>query len=432
MTTSQIHECFLISSGICTDTRDIKKGCIFFALKGGNFNGNDFALQALVLGASFVVVDEAHEPCKGLILVDDVLSCLQALANYHRNQLNCPVLAVVGSNGKTTTKELLQVVLANKFKVCATKGNLNNHIGVPLTLLSADLDVEFVLVEMGANHQKEITFLCGIAEPDCGLITNIGLAHLEGFGGVEGVRAGKTELYHYLNTRDKLVFFNHDEPSIAEFGDTLKNKVSYGSGSDVIVKETGSENDFLFLDVEIPQAAHHIQTMLFGGYNVNNVLTAVAVGNYFGLSIEAIVGGIESYEPDNNRSQVKQTVRGNSVVMDAYNANPTSMAHAINNFSAINSDKCVYVLGDMLELGDQSFDEHLKLLKVLCPLPGVKYLVGKEFGKHKWYFEHNEKLIFFAEVNELVIALTHARIVNSRVLIKGSRGIALEQAEVEL
>lgn len=432
MTVTQLHDIFLKSTGVCTDTRSVKKGSIFFALKGENFNGNKYALNALDSGSLFAVVDEKVEGDSRFILVRDVLCTLQDLANYHRKQLQCPVLAIVGSNGKTTTKELLAQVLRKKYDVCATRGNLNNHIGVPLTILSAKLETEFLLIEMGANHQKEIDSLCCIAEPDYGLIVNIGLAHLEGFGGVEGVKKGKTELYRYLNKECKLIFFNNDEASIKEFNEGLKKVQHYGAGTNVQVLNTTSNQDLLYLKVEIDKNSYAVRSQLFGGYNINNILTALAVGRYFEVDTLQMVLAIEEYLPDNNRSQVKITDKENYVVLDAYNANPTSMLNAIKEFSGLYDSNTYYILGDMLELGDASSYEHLKILTMLDSLDGDKYLVGGEFAKHKPVYDDNLNFRFYENVNSLMVDLNDLNICKSNILIKGSRGVALEKSLREL
>ncbi|MFT6717555.1 MAG: UDP-N-acetylmuramoyl-tripeptide--D-alanyl-D-alanine ligase [Saprospiraceae bacterium] len=432
MTIAQLHDNFLKSSGVCTDTRSITKNSIFFALKGGNFNGNKYAINALESGCLLAVVDEDVGSHEGLVLVDDVLSALQDLASYHRNKLQCPVLAIVGSNGKTTTKELLLGVLSKKYNVCATKGNLNNHIGVPLTILTAKLDTGFLLVEMGANHQGEIKILCEIAKPDHGVLANIGLAHLEGFGGIEGVKKGKTELYRYLNKVNGLVFFNNDEPSIQEFKDYISEIHSYGVETDVRVGSVSISDGSLHLEVMIEIAPCTVRSKLFGEYNVNNILTAMAVGHYFKVDTKKMVSAIEDYTPENNRSQLKITSNQNILVLDAYNANPTSMSNAIQEFSKLNNGSNYYILGDMLELGSESAKEHLKILTSLNSKKGIKLLVGEEFAIHKFAYGKNDDFHFFDDVVSLKLELRNLNIRKANILIKGSRGVALEKTLPEL
>lgn len=395
---------------------------MFFALKGGNFNGNEFAVKALSLGCAFVVVDEDVKEDSKVIRVKDVLETLQELANYHRSQLSCPVLALTGSNGKTTTKELIAAVLSERFKVHATAGNFNNHIGVPLTILSAPLNTEVLVVEMGANHQKEIAKLCEIAAPDYGLISNIGLAHLEGFGGVEGVKKGKTELYDYLLKNKGVILFNNDEKSIQEFKGRLKNHVEYGTGTKVIVTDTTSRRGLLSVTLSIDGVQHELSTQLFGAYNVNNILTAAAIGSYFKVDQKSIVKALSSYAPANSRSEVKQTEKGNYIVLDAYNANPTSMQHAVKEFGELADENAVFILGDMLELGEESEKEHLFLLDVLRSYKGEKYLVGSRFFKYQDRFT----FYFDKDVSSLKIRLKKNNYKDKKILIKGSRGIALE------
>lgn len=395
---------------------------MFFALKGGSFNGNEFAVKALSLGCAFVVVDEDVKEDSKVIRVKDVLETLQELANYHRSQMSCPVLALTGSNGKTTTKELIAAVLSEHFKVHATAGNFNNHIGVPLTILSAPLNTEVLVVEMGANHQKEIAKLCEIAAPDYGLISNIGLAHLEGFGGVEGVKKGKTELYDYLLKNKGVILFNNDEKSIQEFKGRLKNHVEYGTGTKVIVTDTTSRRGLLSVTLCIDGVQHELFTQLFGAYNVNNILTAAAIGSYFKVDQKSIVKALSSYAPANSRSEVKQTEKGNYIVLDAYNANPTSMQHAVKEFGELADENAVFILGDMLELGEESEKEHLFLLDVLRSYKGEKYLVGSQFFKYQDRFT----FYFDKDVSSLKIRLKKNNYKDKKILIKGSRGIALE------
>jgi UDP-N-acetylmuramoyl-tripeptide--D-alanyl-D-alanine ligase len=426
----KLYQYFLQNPIVCTDTRDIKQGALFFALKGDNFNANKFAEQALNLGCSIAVIDEvAYKKDERYFLVDDVLTALQQLANYHRKQLTIPIISITGSNGKTTSKELLNAVLSEKYNVLATKGNLNNHIGVPLTLLSITKEHEMAIVEMGANHQGEIAMLCTIAEPDFGMITNIGKAHLEGFGGVEGVIKAKSELYHYINKKGGKLFVNGDNALLQRLSE----------GMDKIIFGTSESFDFigLFVDsnpfVKLKFKAKNdsvniadkdtIVTQLIGNYNFENILAAACIGNYFDVSETAIKKGLEGYVSSNNRSQVMKTA-SNVLLLDAYNANPSSMSAAIENFAAMNQANKMVILGDMLELGDDSNTEHDAIAKLLDE-KGIKnaILVGP-------YFMKSAKLInavSFANSDEALQYLLAHPVKDTTVLIKGSRGIKLEK-----
>jgi UDP-N-acetylmuramoyl-tripeptide--D-alanyl-D-alanine ligase len=360
MQIEKLHQLFTSSTGVTTDTRNIAVGNIFFALKGEKFNANEFAEQALLNGASHVVVDElAKEEWNALygeriILVPSVLERLQQLAGYHRLQLKCPVLAITGSNGKTTTKELVAAVLSKKFKTYATKGNLNNHIGIPLTLLSMKNDVEFAVIEMGANHQKEIASYCEYVKPDYGLITNVGLAHIEGFGGFEGVVKGKTELYADLAKRHGKIFVSSENEILVG---SNTNAITYGKSVSAFCRgEVRSGKEFLSVITE----GEAIQTNLVGEYNFENVMSAVCIGKYFGVELSAIKEAIENYVPSNNRSQ-KMRWGTNTVILDAYNANPSSMTEALKNFQKIETENKITILGEMMELGEYSAAEHKKV-----------------------------------------------------------------------
>jgi len=373
---------------ICTDTRKLEAGSVFFALKGGNFNANEFAQKAINAGCSIAVVDEQKYVTDAkIVLVEDVLKALQQLATHHRRQFKIPFLAITGSNGKTTNKELINAVLSKKFKTLATIGNLNNHIGVPLTLLNLKTEHEFAIIEMGANHQGEINELCQIAEPDFGLITNIGKAHLEGFGGEEGIKKGKSELYKYIRSKQGKVFINADDDVLNELAFD-NDKVTYGCkklydviGKDCTTSETVSmkftkrygEKDWNKLPI--------INTQIVGSYNFINCLTAACVGDYFKVEDNLIKEALENYLPNMNRSQLVKTSR-NTVLLDAYNANPNSMAVAIENFANYRSDKKLVLLGDMFELGEYSHAEHQKIVNLLeeKKLQNV-VLVGEEFFK---------------------------------------------------
>jgi len=396
-----------------TDTRNIRKNTLFFALKGDNFNGNSFAEEALKLGASFAIVDEeAYETKENIILVDNVLETLQQLANYHRRHLKIPIIGLTGSNGKTTTKELIHVVLNKKYNTQATKGNLNNHIGVPLTLLSMTDKTELGVVEMGANHLKEIALLCAISEPDFGYITNFGKAHLEGFGGMEGVIKGKSELYAFLKENDKTVFVNPDDEIQVEKTQEI-NTINFK----VEALRFSEANPF----VKLSYNNNTIQSNLIGAYNYSNIAAAITIGAYFKVSDEAIKEAIESYVPKNNRSQIIET-KNNKIILDAYNANPSSMKVALENFSAINAETKVVILGDMFELGDESLQEHQAIVDLAISLNfETTFFVGENFNQIKTdahQFKTYELLEDYIKKKPLE---------NQSILIKGSRGMRLER-----
>lgn len=422
MKTEELYEVYKDFKSICTDTRKLKEGDIYFALKGNNFDGNKFADNAIELGASYCVVDNKITALKSdrYLLVDDVLSSLQKLANYHRKNLDFPIIGLTGSNGKTTTKELIYSVLSSSLKVKATKGNLNNHIGVPLTLLSFTQDLDFGIVEMGANHQKEIEFLSSIAEPDYGLITNFGKAHLEGFGGVEGVIKGKSELYDYIRKNNKTAFINTDDQmQIKQIGNYPKLS-TFGSGSDNdCILKFRSANPFVHLSYEDVL----IKSQLIGSYNYNNIAVAIAIGKYFNVSKNDIKQSIETYVPDNNRSEIKQ-LKSNKIILDAYNANPTSMLAAINNFIQLDAKNKILFLGDMFELGDTATEEHQAIVDfVENHFNENIYLIGENF----YATNTGEKTYKFSSFKGLKIKLETRVISNSTILIKGSRGMALER-----
>lgn len=425
MKTEQIYELFRKSEGVTTDSRSVGKGQIFFALKGGNFNGNLFAEKALEQGAAWAVIDDPRFETGRTILVDDCLRELQALATYHRKQMNVPVLAITGTNGKTTTKELTALTLSKKYKVHYTKGNLNNHIGVPLTILSAPDDTELMIIEMGANHQGEIKELSLIARPDYGIITNIGTAHLEGFGSFEGVVRTKTELYDFLRSENGIAIYNDCDPlltaKVAEYG--IK-AVPYSNPADLPldIKEDQSAMN-LVVKMTYNLQKFTIRTNLFGSYNLWNVKAAFAAGLYFEIRIENIIDAIEQYNPANNRSQVRITKR-NTLICDSYNANPSSMHLAISSFSALRNSPKMAILGDMLELGERSPEEHKKILDELEKLkPGKVLLTGKMFGK----ISEGRGFMSFPDVQALAAYLKNEDINGFTILIKGSRGIGLEK-----
>lgn len=415
-----LYQLFVQSSGVCTDTRKLKKGNLFFALKGPSFNGNEYAEKALENGASFAIIDEIKfKKNSQYLLVDDVLTSLQELAKHHRKQFDIPIIAITGSNGKTTTKELMAAVLKTSFKTFATEGNLNNHIGVPLSLLSIKKDHEMAIIEMGANHQGEIAAYCEWTLPNFGLITNIGSAHLEGFGGIEGVIKGKTELYKGLIENNGLVFYNADDNLLTEKSKIVNQSISYGlnSTADYTFKLI-SENPF----VKIAFKDEEIASNLTGGYNATNIMAAVAVGAHFGVSNENIKKGIENYIPDNNRSQIIEK-SGVRYVMDAYNANPTSMQAALVSFSKMDASKKMIIIGDMFELGASSDDEHLNILELANSLSFDKILaVGEKFATHKEKFNFQ----FLDNVQKVRNWLQLQNLKDYTVLVKGSRGMKLE------
>ncbi|MDC6390674.1 UDP-N-acetylmuramoyl-tripeptide--D-alanyl-D-alanine ligase [Maribacter sp. PR1] len=415
----ELHKIFLDYPNICTDTRKIKKNDIFFALKGDNFNGNKYADEALNKGASFAIIDEKKFYGDQKILVKDVLSTLQELAKFHRKFSKAKVIGLTGSNGKTTTKELINAVLSQKYKTIATSGNLNNHIGVPLTLLSIKKDTEIAIVEMGANHQKEIDFLSKLTEPDFGYITNFGKAHLEGFGGVDGVIKGKSELYDYLISEDKGVFMNADDSIqqkklkgyIKKYGFSTSNPKFYQI-------KLVSANPFVVAEAEQTK----IYSNLIGDYNFTNCCAAILIGKYFNVTLQKIKSGIEGYTPSNNRSQIIKK-NGNHIILDAYNANPTSMSAAILNFAKMKSENKVLFLGDMFELGDSAKDEHQEIALLARKLDFEKvYLIGKNFN------EIESNYLIFESFDDLKThLLKNKTITNSSIFIKGSRGMALER-----
>jgi UDP-N-acetylmuramoyl-tripeptide--D-alanyl-D-alanine ligase len=422
MDIAYIHSLFLKCNSISIDTRKIETNSLFVAIRGENFDANTFTQEALEKGASYVLIDnENYFIDHRTVLVENSLMALQELAKFHRQYLKIPIIALTGSNGKTTTKELINVVLSKKYKTKATVGNLNNHIGVPLTLLSFNTETEFGIVEMGANHKKEIEFLCELALPDYGYITNFGKAHLEGFGGVEGVIEGKSEMYNYLSHNDKIVFINlEDEIQVAK----SKKLKSYSFG---VNKDEANVNISSFAAnpfVEIYYSDFSIQTHLIGLYNANNINAALTIGKYFGVDDKEIKEALESYIPENNRSQLV-TNGTNRIILDAYNANPSSMTVAIENFLQLNDSNKVMILGDMFELGIESFQEHKVIVNLLLDANDVTfYLVGKEFYNHRIT---SSNFHFFETFDAFSEYLKGVKIENSSILIKGSRGMALER-----
>ncbi|WP_394750938.1 UDP-N-acetylmuramoyl-tripeptide--D-alanyl-D-alanine ligase [Spongiimicrobium salis] len=419
MTISQLHAYFLESSGVCTDTRKITKDCIFFALKGDNFNGNQYAAEAVQKGAKYAVIDE-KEYLLGdkTLMVDHVLKTLQELATHHRRYCNAKIIGLTGSNGKTTTKELIHRVLSKKYNTVATKGNLNNHIGVPLTLLSIQKDTEIAIVEMGANHQKEIEFLCTIAQPDYGYITNFGKAHLEGFGGPEGVIAGKSELYAHLMDYKKSIFLNADDPIQEEKLSSYTKKYGFSArNSNYFQIQFKEANPFVSLEVEGLQ----IQSQLIGAYNFTNCAAAIIMGKYFNVPLQDIKTAIEAYVPQNNRSQIISK-SGHRIILDAYNANPTSMEAALRNFKALDGEPKVLFLGDMFELGETAAKEHQYIADMALQMDFEEvFLIGENFNAI------HTSLQQFNTFELLATFLKEKKWKNSHILIKGSRGMALER-----
>ncbi|MFT6754718.1 MAG: UDP-N-acetylmuramoyl-tripeptide--D-alanyl-D-alanine ligase [Urechidicola sp.] len=413
MTIKEIYNLYSEYYLVDTDTRSIRKNSIFFALKGENFNGNKYAEEAIKKGANYAIVDEKeYKTTESVILVDNVLQCLQELAAYHREILNVPILALTGSNGKTTTKELINAVLSRKFNTVATQGNLNNHIGVPLTLLSMTDETEFGIVEMGANHLNEISFLSNIAKPNFGYITNFGKAHLEGFGNIEGVIKGKSELYDYLKSTHGKVFVNqHDE---------IQLKQSEG------IHTVPFEETIAFIDanpsVKISFKNLEIESQLIGSYNFNNIAAAITIGNYFDIDSTTVKTALENYISTNNRSQViqKNDVR---IIMDAYNANPSSMQAALENFKNLEASSKIAILGDMFELGETAVDEHQKIAEFAEELNlKLVFLIGELFSKTA-----TNDAIKFIDFDTFKNNYNSTEFSNSTLLIKGSRGMKLER-----
>ncbi|HNX54827.1 MAG TPA: UDP-N-acetylmuramoyl-tripeptide--D-alanyl-D-alanine ligase [Prolixibacteraceae bacterium] len=419
----ELYKIFKEYSVVTTDSRNIPTNSIFFALKGENFNGNNFAVDALNKGAAYAVVDEpVAEGNTKIIQVENVLTCLQKLANYHRNKLGIPILSITGTNGKTTTKELVTAVLSRKFKVESTKGNLNNHIGVPLTLLSMTSETEFGVVEMGANHPGEIKILCEIANPDFGLITNIGKAHLEGFGSFEGVIKTKSEMYDFIRNKKGKCFFNADNPILMKQSQGM-DRISYGLATSYFMPgEIAGTGNLLVAKALFPKGWLYLKSNLIGNYNLENLLAAACIGKYFDVDPLKIQEAIAEYKPSNNRSQLVQKDK-NTIIMDAYNANPTSMMAALKNFAELTGNNKCLILGDMLELGATSNEEHQRIVDFIDENEFEEvYLVGPQF-KNTASIKQKKK---FNRVELLSNYLKTQPIENKLVLIKGSRGIHLE------
>lgn len=426
ITTEKLYDYYLENPVISTDTRNISPGCIFFALKGDLFNANEFAAQAIEKGAAYAVIDEekyAHnDKC---LLVGDVLSSLQDLARHHRKQLNIPVIGLTGSNGKTTSKELVNAVLAERYKTFATFGNLNNHIGVPLSILSITSEVQIAVIEMGANHQKEIELLCTIAQPTHGIITNVGMAHLDGFGGFEGVKKGKAELYAYLKETNGYTFINRDNENLLEMSAVagLSKMIYYGTENGNTIKGTLKSSDpFIEVDWTNHDIASTVKTNLTGSYNFENILAAICIGDFFDMAPEEINKGLSNYQPKNNRSQLTKTEK-NTVICDFYNANPSSMAAALKNISVLTADKKTAILGDMFELGPESPGQH-ELIAKQASLSGLDEVIF--IGKDFYHYKNDIKGTFFLTPAEAATYLQENPVQNHLVLLKGSRGMKLE------
>ncbi len=428
MDIKSLYQLFRESNGVCTDTRNLKLNSLFFALKGDNFNGNEFALQALAKGCEYAVVDDPAIDHDRAILVNNGLDTLQDLARFHRRRFNIPIIGLTGSNGKTTTKELIYAVLSKKYRCHATSGNLNNHIGVPLTLLSMTDETDIAIIEMGANKPNDIGELCRIAEPNYGIITNIGRAHLEGLGGVEGIIRAKGQLYDFLREHAGQVFVHTSDMQIMKMAHGLK-KHSYATDSnsaEVNGSLVANDLQIAFEWQENKNKLHRVATQLSGSYNLPNLMAAVAVGLWFEVPDVEINGALRDYRPNNNRSQIKKSEH-NTLILDAYNANPTSVTLALRDFTAlpVANDKKLAILGDMLELGKESKSDHEKILQQLKNSGVQALLVGPEFTQAA----KSAGLAFqtFDNASSAAEYLRKEPAVGFHILIKGSRGIRLEQ-----
>jgi len=418
MNINELYIYFLECEDISTDSRSVKKNSLFFALKGDNFDGNKYALEALNKGAKYAIIDDSNLKNPNFIKVQNVLNSLQELSAFHRIQLSkTKIIALTGSNGKTTTKELIHSVLSKKYKTVSTLGNLNNHIGVPISLLKIKKDSNFAVIEMGANHIGEIAFLTNLVKPDYGYITNFGKAHLEGFGGIKGVIKGKTELYNWLIENKKPILINSDDKIQKKF--TNSKSILFGKKiqSQFVFKEFNE--DF----VSVGYNEHNIKSKLIGGYNFSNIIAAISFGLYFKIDIKSIQNAIENYTPKNNRSEVLNT-KDKKIILDAYNANPTSMRLAIDSFFKLSGSKAL-ILADMLELGIYSNDEHLEIINHLeKENTGKTYLVGEEFYKLK---KESNSISFYKTKNELILEISNNKILEKNILIKGSRAMKMEE-----
>lgn len=422
MSIESLYQIFLQHPSIQTDTRKLQKGDLFFALKGPNFNGNLFALQALESGAAYAVTDEpVNSTDKRIIPTEDVLATLQQLAKHHREQFGIPFIAITGSNGKTTTKELVHAVLSTHYETSTTEGNLNNHIGIPITILRVKKDAEIAVIEMGANHQKEIEGYCVYTKPTHGIITNCGKAHLEGFGGVEGVRKGKGELFDYVRKNNGTIFAFDDYDYLHSMSKGISNAVWYGTKEGAVTGNTLQSEPFLEVAFTKGINFTSLKTQLVGDYNLPNVLCAVTVGKYFKAPDEKIKTAIENYTPSNSRSQLMQ-IGTNKIILDAYNANPTSMKAAIENFAHLNAENKVLMLGGMMELGEESMEEHKNIVSLIEQYKWkAVVLVGGDFKNITHPF------IYFDNAGEAADWYKTRHFENSYILIKGSRSMQMEK-----
>jgi len=420
MDISSIYQIFLNSNKVCTDSRKIRDNDLFVSLKGPNFNGNKFAETALENGANYAIVDQKEFAVNdNYILVNDCLNTLQNLANYHRKKSKAKIIGLTGSNGKTTSKELILSVLKLQFKTIATTGNLNNHIGVPLTLLSIEPETEIAIIEMGANHLKEIELLCNIADPDYGYITNFGKAHLEGFINLEGVIKGKSELYTYLMKKSRLIFINNNDNKQLEITKEYTNKFTFGKTNSNVNYSVNTINPQISISIEDVT----IESPLFGEYNVENLAAAICIGKYFNMSNTLIKEGVENCIPNSNRSQIIEK-GSNKIILDAYNANPTSMQLALVNFNDISEKNKILFIGDMYELGENSHEMHQDIVSTIEEMNfDQTYLLGDLFNKTKF----SSKIKAFANLEDLNNNINLEEISNSTILIKGSRGMQLEK-----
>lgn len=426
MQISELYSIFRQHPSVQTDTRKLQAGDLFFALKGPSFNGNQFARQALEAGAAYAIIDEAPNlPDSRLILVDDVLQTLQQLAGYHRHQFTIPFIAITGSNGKTTTKELVHAVLSAHFTTYTTQGNLNNHIGIPLTLLRVKEDAQMAVVEMGANHLKEIESYCTYTQPTHGIITNAGKAHLEGFGGVEGVKKGKGELYDYIKAHNGTVFAFDDYDYLHQMTKGIQNLVWYGTGQGQVTGTVAASEPFLQVTITQGAMFTSLQTQLVGDYNLPNVLCAITIGKHFGVPDAIIQKAIENYKPGNSRSQLVEK-GSNSIILDAYNANPSSMRAAIQNFAALQASSKVLLLGAMMELGPESQEEHQALVDLLQQYQWQQVvLVGGDFKNV------SSPYLYFDDALQAKEWLAQQQFSNTHILVKGSRSTGMERVLAE-
>ncbi|HMN32248.1 MAG: UDP-N-acetylmuramoyl-tripeptide--D-alanyl-D-alanine ligase [Chitinophagaceae bacterium] len=422
MNIEEIYQIYLKYPSIQTDTRKLKNGDIYVALKGEHFDGNRFAEDALKKGAAYAIIDNpalADNP--HFIYVENCLGTLQKLANFHRRQFDIPFIAITGSNGKTTTKELVNIVLSTSYRTYATEGNLNNHIGIPLTLLKIKKDAQIAIIEMGANHQQEIASYCQIAEPTHALINNCGRAHLEGFGGIEGVRKGKGELYDYIKKTNGTIYINHDLDYLTELAKGIQHQISYGSQNAQYIGKVYQNNPFLKIAILNSNNEILIHSHLVGEYNFPNIMAAVAIGRSFNISIEKIKEAIQNYTPDNSRSQLIQ--RGtNTIILDAYNANPSSMSLAIQNFAMTDYPNKTVIIGAMMELGKSSIEEHQNIISLLEQYHWNQViLVGGDFKFVKHSFQ------FFENIEAATFWFYQQKFAHQAFLIKGSRAFTMEK-----